>query len=227
MRALCPVLSCCVVAATFAVSSKPVGASESTVPSAAPIVPITAKAVVWIEPIGDSGGAGQKTGEDETLARRFTRGLRTALEGEAKERFEVRITPRPSAPMGTPEVRFVLRGGLSRVQDEEDQDAAGDHPYLCIVRLFQESIPARGGKPTRRLVGQWAGTARGLRDLTGNLNRDPRVHILGLAGELSRRVSQTTLRKIEPSAPVPPPLPVSAGDTDSPPAVLVLEGVGR
>ncbi len=184
----------------------------------------TPKAIVWIEPIGDSGGAGQAKGDNETLARRFTRGLRTALEGEAKERFEVRITPRPASSVG-PAVRFVLRGGLSRVQEEDAPDSAGDQPYLCIVRLFQETVSAADGKPTRRLIGQWAGTARGLRDLTGNLNRDPRVHILGLAGELSRRVIQTAWRKIEPSAPVSSPLRVSAGDTDSPPAVLMFEGV--
>jgi hypothetical protein len=171
------------------------------------------KAVVWIEPIVDSGGADQKMGDGETLARRFTKGFSVALESEAKERFAVRIASRSPALTG---VRFVLRGGLSRVQGEENV------PYVCIVRLFEESVSPDGKRKTRRLVGQWAGTARGLRDLTGNLSRDPRVHVLGLAGELSRRISNATLRRIDPAVPVTPPSPFANGEDA--PAVLVLEG---
>lgn len=183
--------------------------------------PVPPKAVIWIESIADSGGADQKMGDGDTLARRFTRGLRAALEGEAKERFDVRIAAH-SVPASPPAVRFVLRGGLSRIQGMGA--ASSDQPYLCIVRLFQESTTAVGAKPTRRLVGQWAGTARGLRDLTGNLARDPHVHVLGLAGELSRRISIATLRLADSVATtVLPPSPSLSGD-NSPPAVLILEG---
>lgn len=208
----------CLLAAACTISCGIVQASD----------PVPPKAVVWIEPIADSGGADQKMGDGETLARRFTKGLRAALEGEAKERFEVRVVTKsalpPVAAPDVPTVRFVLRGGLSRAQSEpESRDPP---PYLCIVRLFQESIPVTGAKPTRRLIGQWAGTARGLRDLTGNLARDPRVHVLGLAGELSRRISIATLRFADPAtAAVSPPAVSPGGDNgNGPPAVLVLDG---
>ena len=193
----------------FVISSPIAKADSPTVP----------KVAVWIEPIADSGGAGEKMSDGETLARRFTKGLRAALEGEARERFDVRIAAR-SDPAASPTVRFVLRGGLSRVQGVGE--ASSDQPYLCIVRLFQETTPAVGAKTTRRLVGQWAGTARGLRDLTGNLARDPRVHALGLAGELSRRVTGVLMRMVDPSAKIVAPAPASGGD--GPPAVLVLDG---
>ena len=202
----------CLFVSAFAIAS-PVAKADNPVPP---------KAVVWIEPIADSGGAGEKMSDNETLARRFTKGLRVALEGEARERFDVRIAAR-SVPASSPAVRFVLRGGLSRVQGVGE--VSSDQPFLCIVRLFREIPLTVGGKPTRRLVGQWAGTARGLRDLTGNLARDPRVHALGLAGELSRRITAAALRIATPTAAVTPPRAPSPGsDNDGPPAVLVLEG---
>ena len=51
------------------------------------------------------------------------------------------------------------------------------------MRLFH------AGGNGRYLVGQWAGTARGLRDLTGNIGKDAGVSTLGLAGELASRIA--------------------------------------
>jgi hypothetical protein len=182
--------------------------------------PVISKPVILLETMVDSGGAEQKMPGGETLARRFTGGLRAALEGAAGEHFTVRVSGRSESPVPSA-VRFVLRGGLSRVQGEDE--ASPDQPYLCIVRLFQETFSADGSRKKRRLVGQWAGTARGLRDLTGNLSRDPRVHVLGLAGELSRRICMAVQRSLDSKTPVPQPAAPSLGGGDLP-AVLILEG---
>ncbi|MES2461791.1 MAG: hypothetical protein V4671_14500 [Armatimonadota bacterium] len=185
--------------------------------AAEPVIP---KPVILLEPIVDSGGVEQKMAGGETLARRFTGGLRAALEGESGERFTVRVSGRTDAAAPSV-VRFVLRGGLSRVQGEDE--ASPDQPYLCIIRLFQETVSADGGRKKRRLVGQWAGTARGLRDLTGNLTRDPRVHVLGLAGEFAERISRAAQRSLDPRTPVRPPTAANPGAGELP-AVLLLEG---
>jgi hypothetical protein len=136
---------------------------------------------LFVKPLRDAGGLTQKGPDGRPLNVRYTAAIRSYLADMANGRFAV--VERPGKGGEEPgALRLTLEGELSGT--EADGPSGGS--YLCSLRLFQE------GKP-RRLVAQWSGGAATLRDLTGNLRRDPRIHPQGLLGEMGTRI----LRAIE------------------------------
>ncbi len=125
---------------------------------------------VRIAPLKATGGAIGKGPDNKPIEERFTTALQKLLAESAKGRFGTSGTTKDSD--------FVVEGELSALQTAKN--TAGG--YLCTVRLFQT------GKSGRRLVGQWAGTAKTVRDLTGNITKDKSISNLGLAGELASRI---------------------------------------
>lgn len=125
-------------------------------------------ASIAVQPLRDAGGAGEKGPDGASLNVRLTRGLEAYL-GEAA-RGRLRLVPASAQP------DFSAQGEISK----PDTAPAGAGPYLLVLRLFRE------GK-SRQLIGQWAGVADTVRDLSGNILRDPRVDPNGLTGELCKR----------------------------------------
>lgn len=125
---------------------------------------------VRVAPLKATGGAIGKGPDNKPIEERFTTALQKLLTESAKGKFGTNGTASNSD--------FVVEGELSALQTAKN--TAGG--YLCTVRLFQT------GKSGRRLVGQWAGTAKTVRDLTGNITKDKSISSLGLAGELATRI---------------------------------------
>jgi hypothetical protein len=150
-------------------------------PAAKPGLP-----TLHIGPLVNKGGAGVVDPDGTPLYTGFARALALALkaEGEAAPLPFTVETPRAAPVKLAPVPRFRLEGELSV--------SGTEGPYLCVLRLVDTA-----GKG--RVAAQWAGVAQTLRDLTGNLSRDSRVHSLGLAGEFARRVTGATRGILTPN----------------------------
>lgn len=138
---------------------------------------------VRIAPLKDAGGAIGAGPDGKPMEERFTQALQKLLAEYAKGRFST---------AGGKDSDFLVEGELSALQTTKNTPAG----YLCTVRLTQTT---RTGK---RLIGQWAGTAKTIRDLTGNLTKDDRVSNLGLAGEFATRIA-AVVADAAPDSPKP------------------------
>ncbi len=149
---------------------------------------------VVVTPLRDAGGLSERGPDGRPLNLRYTDALFSYLSEPARGRL---LVVRHASEVKAPAQVFTLEGDLSHV---ESDDLAGG-PYLCTLRLFREASPEHPdhAQQPRRIVNQWAGWARTLRHLTGNLNRDQRVDQEGLLGELGKRVlaQMTALGKSE------------------------------
>ena len=124
-----------------------------------------------VRPLRDGGGL------ERGLNVRLTTALARFLTDHAAK--SVRVSSENNSPPSPKAVaaRYTLEGDLTFTNGADEQNSR----FLLVTRLFRETTP-------KVLVGQWAGTADSLRSLTVNLRRDPRVHALGLVGELGSRI---------------------------------------
>ena len=125
-----------------------------------------------IRSLHDGGGL------ESGLSARLTTALARFLTDHTAKSVQVKADGNPvSLPL--PKVgRYTLEGDLTFANGADDQNAR----FLLVLRLFREVTP-------RTLIGQWAGTADSLRSLTVNLRHDPRIHTLGLIGEMGTRIA--------------------------------------
>lgn len=125
-----------------------------------------------LRPLRDAGGV------DHALPARLTTALAQFLRDHGGQTLRVETAERPaSGGERDPAARYVLEGDLSFASGLGEDSGR----YLLVVRLLREGR-------THVLIGQWAGSASSLRSLTANLRRDPRVHTLGLIGEIGSRI---------------------------------------
>jgi hypothetical protein len=148
------------------------GALYSPMPAAAqaPDTPI-----LTINRLKYAGGPVEKGPDGRTLDARLTEALQQYLSEVAGNHFHVAGTSK--SPRS--KVRLTLEGELSRVGPGGSETEGS---FLCVLRLYREGNP-------RLIIGQWAGTAQTLRELTGNIRQDKRFDKMGLMGELSKRVA--------------------------------------
>jgi len=129
-----------------------------------------------VRPLHDAGGliAHELPGRLTTALNRFLHDhADPTLQVETTERFD-QSTARKAT------VHYTLEGDLSYASGANEESGR----YLLVARLLRD-----GRSPA--LIGQWAGTSSSLRYLTANLRNDPRVHTLGLIGEIGSRVLAT------------------------------------
>lgn len=125
-----------------------------------------------VRPLRPAGGV------ERDLPARLTTALTRFLHDHAETSLRIESPARPEqAATRDTLLRYNLEGDLSYASGPND---AGGR-YLLVARLTREGRPAA-------LIGQWAGSADTLRYLTANLRNDPRVHTLGLIGEIGSRV---------------------------------------
>ena len=130
--------------------------------------------LLTVKPLRDAGGTLPKANNEPPLNARYAQALRGRIKDEAKQALLVAgIDPESKAET----TRYTVEGDLSRADGTSENTGA----YLCVLRVYRE------GK-SRRLLLQLAGTANTLRDLSGNLRRDPNVNVNGLAGAFAARI---------------------------------------
>jgi hypothetical protein len=132
---------------------------------------IPGQAVVQVKPLHDAGGLAAVSADGDTINVSYTEAIRRYLTTGGYT--VVDKPPKGSSPA------YSVEGDLSHLT----VDAAGNGPYLCVLRLFAEN-----GKHT--LIGQWAGVAQSLRYLTANLNETEGVDSEGLLGELGGKIAE-------------------------------------
>ena len=130
-------------------------------------------AVLRVRPLRDAGGEAVRE-----LPARLTTALTRFLRDHADPTLRI-VTAERSEQEGerAPAARYALEGELSYASGADEESGR----YLLVARLV------RAGRPSA-LIGQWAGSSSSLRCLTANLRNDPRVHTLGLIGEIGSRV---------------------------------------
>lgn len=132
-------------------------------------------AALRVRPLRAAGGEG---GVERELPARLTTALAHFLRDHADPWLKVETTDRSEQSAETvPAVRYTLESDLSYASGPNEESGR----YLLVTRLIRQGRPSA-------LLGQWAGSASSLRYLTANLRGDPRVHTLGLVGEIGSRV---------------------------------------
>ena len=122
--------------------------------------------------------AGGESGVELKLPARLTAALTQFLRDHADASLRVE-TPDRAVQTGErlPATRYTLESDLSYASGQGEESGR----YLLVTRLIRQGRPSA-------LICQWAGSASSLRYLTANLRNDPRVHTLGLIGEIGSRV---------------------------------------
>ncbi len=158
IRSFCRTI-CWAVAALFCgLGSRPL--------SAAPVV-------LRVRPLRNAGGT-----IAPELPARLTRALARFLHDHTDPTLRVETGQNTdTGGAREPMTCYALEGDLSYAAGATEESGR----YLLVARLL------RDGRPSA-LIGQWAGSAASLRYLTANLRNDPRVHTLGLIGEIGSRV---------------------------------------
>jgi hypothetical protein len=132
-------------------------------------------ATLRVRPLHAAGGEG---GVERELPMRLTTALRKFLRDHAEPTVHIEMANLSEQAAAREVVaRYALEGDLSYASGPDGESGR----YLLVTRLIREGRPSA-------LIGQWAGSASSLRYLTANLRRDPRVHPLGLIGEIGSRV---------------------------------------
>ena len=159
--------------------------------------------VLQIPAFRDRGGL-PREGRDRDQHKQFTRSLVLNCEREARGRFALQEA-------NGAESVYVLEGELSRTETGKHEGA-----YLCIARLRE--------KQSKKIVAQWAGSAKNLRYLYSNLTNTLGLSEFGLVGELTKQVILTLEILASESIPAPnPPAPtLPAGEIVSPVSLLRL-----
>ena len=128
-----------------------------------------------VRPLHAAGGEG---GVERELPTRLTTALGKFLRDHAEPTVHIEMANLSEQGAGHDVVlRYALEGDLSYASGLDAESGR----YLLVTRLIREGRPSA-------LIGQWAGSASSLRSLTANLRSDPRVHTLGLIGEIGSRV---------------------------------------
>ena len=132
-------------------------------------------AALRVRPLHAAGGEG---GVERELPARLTTAMGKFLRDHADPALRIETAERAELSAGRAGVsRYTLEGDLSYASGPDAESGR----YLLVARLTREGMPSA-------LIGQWAGSASSLRYLTANLRSDPRVHTLGLIGEIGSRV---------------------------------------
>lgn len=140
--------------------------------SCPPIFALEAKGVeVILRPLRDRGGI------ERGLNKRLTQAFEKFLKEHSSFPFGVEVSEKKVEDVSVPASQYVLTGEVSFSSGQSEAQGR----YLLTVRLFR-------GDKTRRIIGQWAGTANSFRYLTANLRNAPNVHTYGLIGEMGSRV---------------------------------------
>jgi len=126
---------------------------------------------VTLRPIRDRGGI------ERGLNIRLTQAFEKFLKEHSTFPFRVEVSEKRVNDTSFPHSQYVLTGEISFSNGQSEAQGR----YLLTVRLFR-------GDKTRRIIGQWAGTADSFRYLTANLRNAPHVHTYGLIGEMGSRV---------------------------------------
>ena len=132
---------------------------------------------IRVETFKDMGGAEYKGPDSSPLTERLVSAMKYAIADAAKKDFRVADPTDPNV-VAKNATAFVVESEVTAIEVGADPD---HRPYMLVSRLYRE------GK-ARKLVAQFAGNARTLRDLTGNLGNQSGASNAGLIGGIGKEI---------------------------------------